>query len=59
MPFNYAVGFNGGVDTITNTIRLGVDKFINEEQQNNNLPTRALVSLDIRNMFNEISSQKL
>ena len=59
LPFNYAIGVNGGIDMITNTVRLGVDKFIKMEEQNNQLPTRALVSLDIRNMFNEISRQKL
>ena len=59
LPFNYTIGVNGSIDMITNTVRLGVDKFIKEKEQNNNLPTRALVSLDIRNMFNEISCQKL
>ena len=59
LPFNYAIGVNGGISMITNTIRLGVDKFIKEKERNNILPTRVLVSLDIRNMFNKISRQKL
>ena len=30
LPVNYAVGVSGGVDIITNTIRLGVEKYITE-----------------------------
>ena len=59
LPYNYAVGVNGGIDVITNTIRLGVEKFIQQPEMKNMLPSRALVSLDIRNMFNAISRQKL
>ena len=36
-----------------------MDKFIHRKEAKNKLPTRALVSLDIKNMFNEISRQKL
>jgi len=32
-PFNYVIGVNGGIDMITNTVRLGVDKFIKNEEQ--------------------------
>ena len=59
LPYNYAVGINGGVDVITHSIRLGVDKYITKREANNELPTRALVSVDIKNMFNAISRQKL
>jgi len=59
LPHNYAIGVNGGIDVITHTIRLGVDKFITQKERNKELPTRALVSLDISNMFNAISRQKL
>ena len=59
LPFNYAIVVNVSIYMITNTVCLGVDKFIKEEEQNNNLPTQALVSLHIRNIFNEISCQKL
>ena len=58
LPFNYAIGVNGGIVLITHTIRLGVDKFIHRKEAENKLPIRALVSLDIKNMFNEISRQK-
>jgi len=34
LPFKYAIGVNGGIDMITNTIQLGVDKFIKDKEQN-------------------------
>lgn len=59
LPFNYAIGVNGGIDIITTTLRLGMEKFIINKEDRCGFPTRALVSLDIRNMFNAISRQKL
>ena len=59
LPTNYAIGTNGGIDVITNTVRLGVEKYISEPEDRGELPTRALVSLDIRNMFNAVSREKL
>ena len=59
LPYNYAVGVNGGIDVITSTIRLGVERYIERPEAKGSLPSRALVSLDIRNMFNAISRQKL
>jgi len=59
LPFNYAVGISGGVDIITNTIRMGVEKYISTPEENFDLPSRALVSIDIRNMFNAVSREKL
>ena len=59
LPFNYAIGVNGGIDVITTTLRLGLDKFMRKPELDGKLPSRALVSLDIRNMFNAVSRQKL
>ncbi len=59
LPFNYAVGVNGGVDLITNTVRLAVDKYIVQKEARGELPTRSLVSLDIVNMFNAVSRRRL
>jgi len=59
LPFNYAIGVKGGINTITNAIRLGVEKYITKPQERGDLPTRALVSLDIKNMFNAVSRHKL
>jgi hypothetical protein len=46
---------SGRVDTIIKTVQLAVDKYIIEKEANGELPSRALVSLDIRNMFNAVS----
>ncbi|KAL7504464.1 hypothetical protein ACHAXN_002357, partial [Cyclotella atomus] len=59
LPFNYAIGVSGGVDVIVKTIQLAVDKYIIEKESNGELPTRALVSLDIKNMFNAVSRERL
>ncbi|EED86272.1 predicted protein, partial [Thalassiosira pseudonana CCMP1335] len=59
LPYNYAVGVNGGIDFITTTLRIGVEKYIGNQEAVGLMPTRALVSLDIRNMFNAISRHQL
>ena len=59
LPFNYAIGVQGGISTIVHTMRLGVEKYISTPESNGKLPTRALVSLDIQNMFNAVSRHKL
>ena len=59
LPFNFAIGIGGGCDVIVKTLQLAVDKYIIEPENNGDLPTRALVSLDIKNMFNAISREKL
>ncbi len=41
------------------TMQLGVDKYISEPEAEEKLPSRALVSLDIINMFNAISREDL
>ncbi len=59
LPYNYAVGIHGGIDFVTSSLRLGVEKYMKNQESVGLLPTRALVSLDIRNMFNAISRHKL
>jgi hypothetical protein len=59
LPFNFAVGVGGGCDVIIKTLQLAVDKYIVEQEKNNDLPTRSLVSLDIKNMFNAVSRECL
>jgi len=59
LPFNYAIGVQGGISTIVHTMRLGVEKYISAPESTGSLPTRALVSLDIQNMFNAVSRHKL
>jgi hypothetical protein len=50
---------NGGIDLIIKTIQLATDKYIIDPENNGELPTRALVSLDIKNMFNAVSRERL
>lgn len=59
LPFNYAIGVGGGVDVVIKTIQLAVDQYIIEPEKNGDLPSRSLVSLDIRNMFNAVSRERL
>ena len=59
LPHNVAIGVNGGIDIATSTFRLGVEKYISGPEKEGHLPSRVLVSLDIVNMFNSISREKL
>ena len=49
----------GHCEKSTTTLRIGVEKYIGNQEAVGLLPTRALVSLDIRNMFNAISRHQL
>jgi hypothetical protein len=44
---------------VIKTIQLAVDQYIIEPEQNGDLPSRSLMSLDIRNMFNAVSCERL
>lgn len=44
---------------IVRTIQLAVERYISEPQHHRHLPSRALVSLDIINMFNGILRERL
>jgi hypothetical protein len=57
LPFNFAVGIGGRCDIIIKTLQLAVDKYITEKENDKDLPSRCLVSLDIRNMFNAVSRE--
>ena len=58
-PFNMAIGIKGGMDFIIKTMQLSVEKHIIEPQSRRDLPSRAIVFLDLKNMFNNISREKL
>ena len=60
MPYNFAIGVKGGTNFIYHTVTYEIEKYINrkEHEIEINPPTRCLISLDISNMFNEISRQK-
>jgi hypothetical protein len=44
---------------VIQTMQLGVEKYISDRESSGRLPSRALVSLDIVNMFNAISRERL
>ena len=54
-----AIGVSGAVDVIIKTVQLGVDKYIIDKEKDGELPSQALVSLDIRNMFSAVSQERL
>ena len=59
LPLNYAIGVDGGMDFIIKTVQLGIEKHISVPQSRNDLPSRAAVFLDLKNMFNNISCEEL
>jgi hypothetical protein len=59
LPFNFAIRIGGGCDVVIITLQLATDKYNIENELRNELPSRVLVSLDIQNMFNAISQEKL
>ena len=59
LPYNFAFGVHGGVDMVTTSVRLAVEKYITTPELQGLIPSRCLISLDIRNMFNAISREKL
>ena len=59
LPFNYAIGVGGGVNVVIKTIQLAVDQCIIEPEENGDLPSLSLVSLDIKIMFNVVSRERL
>ncbi len=51
IPYNYAVGINGGMDFIFKAMNLSIKHHIIIRQQNSELPTHAGVFIDLTNMF--------
>ena len=58
-PINFCVGIESGMDFIIKAIQLGVEKYIINPQAQGRLPTRVLIALDLTNMFNKVSREKL
>jgi hypothetical protein len=59
LPYNFAVGIPNGMDFIIKTMQLSIEKFIDIPQQNNQLPSRAAIFVDLTNMFNSVSRHEL
>ena len=48
------MGIEGGMDFVVKTAHLSIEKYITEPQQRGDAPSRVFISLDLKNMFNEI-----
>ncbi|KAL7523745.1 hypothetical protein ACHAXR_000310, partial [Thalassiosira sp. AJA248-18] len=55
LPFNFAVGIDSGMDFIVKSSQLAVEKYITTPQNKGRAPSRVFISLDLVNMFNELS----
>lgn len=71
LPYNWAIGVKGGTDFVINATQAQVDHFVNPQDDTaydttndealldpQRPPTRALISLDIKNMFNSVSRKR-
>jgi hypothetical protein len=59
LPYNFAVGIPNGMDFIIKSMQLSIERFIDQPQKNNTIPTRAAVFVDLTNMFNSVSRAEL
>ena len=59
MPFNFAIGIENGMDFVVKASQLAIEKYITLPQLHGLAPSRCFVSLDLTNMFNSVSREKL
>ena len=59
LPYNFEVGIEGGMDFVIKASQLLVEKHITLPQKADLAPLCCFVSLDLKNMFNEISQDKM
>lgn len=59
LPFNFAIGIYSGMDFVVKASQLSVDKYITSKQKQGDAPSRCFVSLDLKNMFSELSREKI
>ena len=59
LPFNWAVGIDNGMDFAVRVTQLLVERYITGPQSKGDAPSRVLLSLDIVNMFNELSREEI
>ncbi|MGH7973966.1 MAG: hypothetical protein ACREBR_00470, partial [bacterium] len=59
-PYQWGIGVPNGMEFIYHTTKRLVDRYVSrsEEEMRTNPPTRALLQLDLRNMFNSVSRKK-
>jgi len=57
-PTQFAIGLSSGIDVITHSIQTHVQRYIERPAQQQSPPTRAILILDLKNMFNQVSMKK-
>ena len=55
LPHNFAIGIDGGMDFVIKSAQLAVERYITAPLEAGMPPTRVFISLDLQNMFNELS----
>ena len=58
LPYNYAVGVPDGSDFVVKAMQLSIEKYIDNPQQSNRLPTRAAIFFDLTNQFNSVAREE-
>ena len=56
---NYAIGINRCMDFVVKASQLPVEKYTTNKQKQSDAPPRCFVALDLKNMFNELSREKI
>ncbi|EJK48168.1 hypothetical protein THAOC_33059 [Thalassiosira oceanica] len=59
LPYNFAIEVDRGMDFAIKQTQLQVDRYIQQAQVRGEVPSRVGVFLDLRNMFNLVSREKL
>ena len=54
-PSQFAIGYNAGIEIITQTMQLQSDRYLPQHPTSTTPPPRAILMLDLVNMFNSIS----
>ena len=57
-PNQYAIGLSSGMDIITQTMQTHTSRFLNNHSNHSPIPSRAILILDLQNMFNSVSMKK-
>jgi len=57
-PHQFAIGIHGGLDFVAHTMQTQVERYLTLPPTTSNPPTRAILLLDLINMFNTISMVK-
>ena len=55
LPHNFAAGIENGIDFVIKASQILVENYITSKQQKDEAPSRCFASLDLKNVFNEVS----